>query len=172
MDVSTPDGTGTAAQFQDAPWASNPTGTPGIGVWLKAFEGNQADGGDPPANATLYQDVAAPAGDYEVSFFFRKEANYQAESTFVELLENDARIGFLDLTAVDTGGAFEQFSFSGSTAGGSLRVQAKMVNGVDAMANPQSAMFDDFSLSVVPEPSSSVLLLAGMLALAARRRRR
>ena len=171
LDVNIPDGTGAAAQFQNAPWASNPAGTEGTGLWLKAFEGNQADGGDPPANATLYQDVTAPAGDYELSFFFRKETNYQAESTFVELLEGDSRIGVVDLTSVDTAGAFEQFSLSGSTLGGALRVQAKMVNGLDAMANPQSAMFDDFSLTVVPEPASSLLFVLGVLVLTARRRR-
>jgi hypothetical protein len=171
LDVDFPDGVGSAAQFQDAPWASNPTGTEGIGVWLKAFEGNQADGGDPPANATLYQEVMAPAGDYELSFFYRKETNYQAESTFVELLEDGSQIGLVDLTGVDTGGIFEQFSLNGSTAGGTLRVQAKMVNGTDAMANPQSAMFDDFNLAVVPEPSSSLLMVLGMAVLMLCRRR-
>lgn len=175
LDVNMPDGVGLAAQFQDAPWASNPTGSPGIGLWMKAFEGNQAGGGDPPANATLYQDVTAMAGDYELSFFYRKEANYQAESTTVELFENGTQIGLVDLTSADTGGIFEQFFLSGTTSGGTLRVQAKMVNGTDAMANPQSAMFDDFSLTVVPEPASGTLAglcLAAMVAMVFSRRRR
>ena len=168
LDVTFPDGTGASAQYQDAPWASNPTGTPGVGVWLRAFEGNSTDG---LANATLYQDVAASAGDYELSFFFRKEANYMAENTFVEVLEDGARIDLIDLTNADTGGAFEQFSLSGTTNGGTLRVQARMVNGFDAMANPQSAMFDDFSLVVVPEPTAPLLMLMGLVGLAVGRRR-
>ena len=171
LDVNFPDGAGPAAQFQDAPWASNPAGTDGIGVWFRAFEGNQANGGDPLANATLYQDVSSPAGEYELSFYYRSEQNYTAETTLVELLEDGTQIGQVDLTNADTGGAWEQFSLTGSTAGGTLRVQAKMVNGQDAMANPQSAMLDDFDLTVVPEPSSMLLAVFGMVILAFRSRK-
>ncbi|MCA9200953.1 MAG: PEP-CTERM sorting domain-containing protein [Planctomycetales bacterium] len=173
LDVTFPDGVGSSAQYQDAPWASNPTGTPGVGVWLKAFEGNQAGGGDPLANATLYQDVTeAAAGEYTLSFFYRKEANFSAANTYVELLEDGSRIGLLDLTEVDTGGLFEQFSFNANSSGGTLRVQAKMVDGFDAQANPQSAMFDDFSLTAVPEPSGFAMLALAGFALAPLRRRK
>lgn len=166
LDVS--DDAGVAAQYQDAPWASNPNGTPGVGVWLRAFTGSA---GGSLANATLYQDVSAPAGMYDLSFFFKNEANYSAESTIVELLEDGSRIGVIDLTEADTGGAFEEFSFGSVSNGGTLRVQARMINGFDAGANPQSAMFDDFSLMAVPEPSSFLLLTFGFVGLVLRRSR-
>ena len=170
LDVNCPDGVGSAAQFQDAGWASNPVGTPGVGVWSKPFEGMQA-AGDPPANATLWQDVSGPAGEYDVSFFYRKEANYTSESTLVELLEDGTRIGHYDLTNIDPTDGFEEFSFSGTSAGGTLRVQASMLNGTVALANPQSSMFDDFSLIVVPEPSGITILMLGLLSILGRRRR-
>jgi hypothetical protein len=55
----------------------------------------------------------------------------------------------------------------------SVRVRASMVDGEFNVDLPhQAAWIDDFSLTVVPEPSTSAMALAGLFVLRARRRRR
>lgn len=55
----------------------------------------------------------------------------------------------------------------------SARVRASMVNGeFNADLPHQAAWIDDFSLTVVPEPSTAALAVAGLLSLRAKRRRR
>ena len=101
-------------------------------------------------------------------------------------------------------GTWNAYSVTGTAPAGTVAVRAfaEMVGGVDAMANPQSAMFDDFSLTqsgndytlrafhkvetnftsmatnlgieflAVPEPASILTLLGGLVSLMAWRRKR
>ncbi len=175
-----PDGTQFSAQFQDAPWASNPAGQPGIGVWLKAFEGNQADG-EPLANVTVSQTVSAiPGVSYELAVWNRQETNYTAVSTFfsVEFLDAGGSVLSLersDITTHPKDGSWQQYALTAVAPASTTQATVKfgMVDGVDAKANPQSAMFDDvtFSADVIPEPSSAALGVLGLVGLALRRRR-
>ena len=51
-----------------------------------------------------------------------------------------------------------------------VRVRGSMVDGVASDLNPQSAFFDDFSLTAIPEPGSLGLAAIGLVTLAFRRR--
>ena len=154
--VNFPDGVEDSAQFQDAPWASNPLGVEGVGVWFKAFEGNQA-AGDALAEATLSQTVAAGPGMYDLSFYVRHEENFTAGAMTVALSSDQGDLATFDLLATPNDGEYNQFSIDGFVAGAgttNLTIEVIMEEGTDAMVNPQSLMVDDFDLSVVPEPST------------------
>lgn len=182
LDVNMPDGVGTSAQFQNAPWASNPAGEPGTGLWLKAFEGQQ-DAGDSFALATLSQSVTGSAGaSYEMKAYVRVETNYTAAGTIlaVDFLQGGTVLSSEEL---DVGplhpkdGSWQEFSVSATSPEGTdtVRVRAQMIDGTVAAENPQSAMIDDFSLEVsggvVPEPSTALLATLGLGAMLVRRRR-
>ena len=51
-----------------------------------------------------------------------------------------------------------------------VRARLSMVDGVSGPGNPQSVFADDVSLTVVPEPTSLVVALVGLLVGVARRR--
>jgi hypothetical protein len=158
LNVNFPDGVDPAAQFQTAPWSSNPTGTPGTGIWLRSFEGNQSHG-DPPADATIFQDVAGSGGiEYIVSAWYKQEPFHETQSTHIGIAFFDGSslpLGevTLELSDLHPGNStwiqyFIVAEAPGSTA--TIRTFGGMVDGVDALMNPQSAFFDDFSLTVAP----------------------
>lgn len=140
------------------------------GLWLKAFSGSLAD----PSDATLSQVVAAtPGGDYTFSGWSRWEANYSGglatisgspspTQTLLEIAFLDAGsavIGTpvtLDLKAAGqlNDNTWRQFSVNGTAPANAanVRVSAIMNDGVNSGANPQSAFFDDFSLTLAGAP--------------------
>ncbi len=180
LEANQPDGTGFSAQYQDAGWASNPNGDPGVGLWLKAFEGAQA-AGDALANATASQTVAVMGGlSYELSVWSKQEANYTAASTFfsVDFLDGSDNVLSMESSNIDShpkDGSWQNYTLSTVAPAGatSAVVRVGMVDGMDAQANPQSAMFDDVELraaDAIPEPSVSLLGLLGASLLFRRRR--
>lgn len=165
-DPGTP--TDEAAQFQAAAWASNDAGAPEVGVWFRAFTGKTAG---PLAQADISQSVNAPSdGDYVLSFDARRETFFSVASWSVDL--NGASVDLLSAAPAD--GSWNTFSvvLSGVTAGDALTVTGAMVDGIDALANPQSAFLDNFDLQLVPEPTSVALAGIGLLGLLAVRRKR
>ncbi|MCA9265846.1 MAG: hypothetical protein KDA60_18415, partial [Planctomycetales bacterium] len=79
LDVNFPgDGAEPAARYQDAPWASNPAGVAGIGIWNRAFDGTL----DNPAEAAIFQNVPGSAGvQYRASGFYRRELHFTSLAT-------------------------------------------------------------------------------------------
>ena len=175
LTVNFPDGVSSAAQFQTAPWASDPADPNdgvGTGVWLKAFEGNQI-GGEPTADATLTQTVGnVVGGTYELTFSVKRELNFTARQWFAELNSNGTGgTDTLDLLAVvPTDAAWHTYTLSlaGVSAGDDVTVRVEMRDGVDAQVNPQSAFIDNFVLT--PEPCSLTLLGIGTALIGLRRR--
>ncbi|MCA9266081.1 MAG: hypothetical protein KDA60_19610 [Planctomycetales bacterium] len=173
LNVNFPDGTGSAAQFQDAPWASNPLGVAGKGVWFKAFEGEQATG-DAKAEAELRQLVSAGPGTYNLSFYVRHETNFTADAAWVEISSDAGGLTTFNLLTTPNDGNYNQYSIDGfvAPAGTSqLLVRAVMDGGRVNPANPQSLMVDDFDLVQVPEPGSTTLGVLALLGLITIRRK-
>ncbi len=155
--------------------------TPGgeRGLWLRSFEGGF--GGDEPltVNASLFQDVPAAAGaEYALSAWFRFEANYLSESTFLSIEFLDAGMNVLGSETLDINdvnprdSVWRHFQVSGVSVleTAFVRSRVDMVDGMLAPANPQSAFVDD--LHLVPAPSTTVLLgFAGLIAASRRRGR-
>lgn len=187
--VNFPDGSDDAAQFQTGFANAQNTGAggteapgTGTGIWFKSFEGNQSPG-DLLAQATLSQAVVAPfSGDYKLNFVAGRETNFTAAEFFVELASSGtggtATIDLLTASipngnlggaaSANAGGTPFSLALVGVTAGDTLTVTAAMVDGQDAGINPQSAFIDSFEL--IPEPTSALIALAGLLGVAARRR--
>jgi hypothetical protein len=178
LDVNLPgDGAEPAARYQAAPWASNPTGTPGIGIWNRAFDGTPEN----PAEARIYQDVTGvPGTEYTLTAYYKAETFYTSAATAVgiEFLQGGTVVGSsnvdLNTAAAPYDGAWNQYTVMATAPVGTetVRVFGLMVQGVVGAGNPQSSMFDDFSLTAVPEPSTGVLaaLLFGCMAFVVHRR--
>jgi hypothetical protein len=141
------------------------------GLWLKAFSGSLLD----PSDATLSQTLSAtPGGDYTFSAWSKWETNYSGGLAAISgqpsptqtLLE----LAFLDASSAVIGtpttvnlktagqlndGTWRQFSVNGEAPAGaaSVRVSAVMIDGVNSGSNPQSAFFDDLSLTVAGAPT-------------------
>lgn len=175
LSVNTPNGPATdlSAQFQTAAFARSE----GLnGLWFKAFTGNQ---GNPPsgvfAQATLTQSVLAVLPFYTLTFDAKKEANFTAATWDVSI--SSSGTGGSDsinlLTAATGSFANYSLNLAGVSPGDTLTVTARMVDGRDAAANPQSAFLDNFVLtaSAVPEPSTVALGVAALMGLVAIRRR-
>ncbi len=169
LEANQPDGQNFSAQYQSAGWASYPAGTAGIGLWLKAFEGGNSET-EPAAEVTLTQRVPGEAGQgYELRAAVRVETNYSSASTILALdfLNGAGEI----LASVENelngkhpaDGSWEFFSAKGTAPEGTTELQARatMVGGVNAMANPQSAMVDDFSLTAVELASVAQVVDSG-----------
>jgi hypothetical protein len=154
LDVNFPDDVGPSARFQAAPWASNPGGTPGIGVWLRSFEGAQGPD-EPLAEARVYQDVdASPGVEYVATTWYKAEANFLSLATVfgLDFLQGDTRIAnapIVELTSVPRDATWREYTTSGisPTDTDTVRIYGQMIDGEFVPSNPQSAMFDDFSLT-------------------------
>ncbi|BBO34627.1 dockerin type I domain-containing protein [Lacipirellula parvula] len=142
------------------------------GVWLKAFSGSLAD----PSDATLSQTVAATVGgNYTFSAWSKWETNYSGglaaisgspspTQTLIELAFLDAGnvvIGTPVTVNLKTAGqlndnTWRQYSVNGIAPAGAVnvRVSAIMNDGVNSGANPQSAFFDDLSLTLAAAPAN------------------
>jgi hypothetical protein len=171
-------------ELSSEPWAG-PAPTPVTvddrGVFFKAFNGNAANG---PATGNLFQDVpATPGVIYQLTGWAGAEANYTAtRSVFAIDFLNAANavIGGteLDLPSlfVDNGQSFDykQYTVTSTAPAGtvSARARVSMIGGTPHPAGGgQAFVVDDFDLSVIPEPTTAVLGLGGLLALLAVRGR-
>ena len=171
-----PDGLTAAAMFSSSVWAASDGQT---GVWFKSFEGDQ-DPSDDTANVELTQTASnvASGGTYELIFQSARETNFTAGSATATLSSSSGpsvSVDLLTATYNDDGNmASDPTTFALSlpnvVAGDDLTVSVEMVDGVDALANPQSLMVDNFVL--VPEPASIVLIGLGLLGVSAIRRKR
>lgn len=176
LEVNMPgDGAEPAARYQDAPWASNPAGSPGIGIWHRAFDGTP----EIPADSRVFQDVAGVPGiEYTLSAFYRAETFYTSLATALgmEFLQGETVLqnSFVELNELAANdGAWNQYTVVATAPGNTetVRVYGRMVQGVAGDGNPQSSMFDDFSLTGIPEPSTGVMaLILGCLAIVSHRR--
>lgn len=140
------------------------------GLWLKPFNGSLAS----PSDATLSQVVSGtPGGNYTFSGWSKWETNYSGGLTAISgspsptqtLLE----LAFLDAGNVVIGtpvtvnlktagqmndSTWRQYSVNGIAPAGTanVRVSAIMNDGVNSGSNPQSAFFDDLSLTLAGAP--------------------
>jgi MYXO-CTERM domain-containing protein len=172
---------------------TNGGGDPDQGGFVKAFQGNFNTGD--LATVHLYQDVAAAPGQlYTLTGMIGAGANYSGllagpTQTLLAIdFDNDNIFGngnlgsaVLDVKAAGlASGAFPTFgaqSFSVTSAAAPLgttvvRARFAMVDGYNTQNPDPSAFIDDFSLELVPEPSSMALGLLGLLGLAGLIRRR
>lgn len=143
------------------------------GVFFKPFGGDSTVGNY--ATGHLQQAVAGSEGLlYELSGWARAEPGYSGfipgsitQTEFaIDFL--DAGSALLDSAALDLHAAglsndYTLYSVTGTAPAGTAFVQAR-ISMIDGYSNPagggQAFLVDDFSLRVVPEPSS--LLLAGL----------
>ncbi|QDT69086.1 hypothetical protein MalM25_20130 [Planctomycetes bacterium MalM25] len=160
------------ATVEAAGFANRPDSGGSLGLWLRSFEGSEAD----PAGATIAQTVeGTPGGEYTFSAWSRFETNYvgglegfgtttQIELAFLD--GSDVEIGTpltLDLKtdreSQSGGGAndgmwYEHELTAVAPAGtASVRVLGEALG---MLTNPdgggQSAFFDDFSLELLTDP--------------------
>jgi hypothetical protein len=140
------------------------------GLWLRAFTGSLAD----PSDATLSQIVpATPGGDYSFSAWSRWEANYSGGLAVISGSPSPTKT-MLELAFLDAGNAvigtpvtldlktagqlndntWRQFTVNGTAPANAanVRVSAMMIDGVNSGSDPQSAFFDDLSLTVATAP--------------------
>jgi hypothetical protein len=169
-----------------------------VGMWLRAFNGG---------SAKVLQTVAGTAGtNYTLSGWSKWETGYGSGNPFppagqprtftfmrMEFLDGSSTVigtqtldlcqdpGVTGCTVQQNDGTWRQFSFNAAAPLGtaSVRVSAGADNMYNTGVNPQSAMFDDFSLTIpgsgsgnlltgalaaVPEPTTICLLLIGLAA--------
>lgn len=152
----------------------NGCGGPDCGVFFKAFSGGGANG---PATGTLFQDnPASPGKIYAFRGWAGAEANFlaaKAEFGIEFLNAGNAVIGgqTLDLFGAGlltpNGQPFNYKPYSvkstaplGTTT---IRVRAGFVDGISNPAGGgQAFVIDDFTLAVVPEPTSMALGLVAL----------
>jgi hypothetical protein len=165
----------------DVGFADNPPG-PGLGLWLRPFVTTVPNG-----DATLSQTVSVlPGREITFSGWSRWEANYVGgvpatpTDTLMEMQFLDAGnspVGApitLDLrTEQMNDNTWRQHFLTGTVPSGAtqLRVSA-IANDMFNSTGAQSAFFDDFSVTSVPEPASFMLVCLGMLSLLGLGRRR
>jgi hypothetical protein len=141
-----------------------------LSAWAR-FETHYAGGvanlndGAPEAGGESSTDGAASPTDTEFALEFRNAANAIITTVSKELLA-DGRTN---------GAPWGQHTVSGVAPVGttSVTVRGSMLNGViNPGVNPQSAFFDDFSLTAVPEPSALALAALAAIGMAGRISRR
>jgi hypothetical protein len=182
-------------QFSNADYAIH---TGGTGMWLRSFAGG---------DAKILQTVAATAGgNYTFSAWSKWETGHSGASPVcvpatecTQPTETFIRMEFLDSSnaVIDTenlnlisvqipDGEWREFSVNGVAPVGTtnVRVSAGSSFMYNTLIDPQSAMFDDFALTLagsgggnlllaaVPEPASCSLILIALVAAAVLRRRR
>lgn len=166
---------------------TNGGGDNDLGGFLKSFQGNGTTGD--LATLHMYQDVIGSSGLlYQLTGYIGAGENYSGlltddsrGDTKTELAiefdnDNDRDNGWLGDAILDvkaaglTSGAFpdfgaQQFSVSGVSPAGTTVVRARvsMIDAYGTMNPDPSAFIDDFSLQVIPEPSTVVLGVLGML---------
>ena len=153
-------------------------GGPDGGVFFKPFSGGGANGA---ATGHLLQDnPGIPGKEYTLTGWAGAEANVlMGDAVFalefldgggIEIPASGVELSLLPTLFVDNGEAFDykQYTLSAIAPAGTVFVRAR-VSMIDAIANPagggQAFVVDDFTLEVVPEPSSVALALVGALAL-------
>ena len=166
-----------STQFQTAGFSSSDGLT---GIWYKSFTG-LGNGSNLTGDSILIQSVAAPQdGNYILTFDAAREANFLANEWYVAIVSNTPGGGLQDtvdlLTAPIPPGSFGSavtpfaLSLNGVQSGNTMSVFAVMTGGRNAGVNPQSAFLDNFNLTMVPEPTSLVLMGICGLGLLIRRR--
>jgi len=190
--------TATMATFANHTPPPAPAGSTGqVGLWARAFTGSV----ETPTFFHLHQDVPATPGLlYTMTGWARFEANYAGGLTEVPFLNPatgalemvpsptdtffaleflDAGNALLASTEIElmaagqmNDGVWQEHMLSALAPGGAalVRVRASAIDMV-AVTAAQSAFFDDFTLTAVPEPSAAALALSALAALGARRRR-
>ncbi|MEM8946216.1 MAG: PEP-CTERM sorting domain-containing protein [Planctomycetota bacterium] len=189
LTTNSPDGVDLASRFQFSGFSrSDGAAGSGSGLWYRSFEGNQGGTGEPLAQSTLTQSIAAPAdGDYVMTVDWAREGNFTAASwdvslsssgtggtDTVDLLNASGNIdfNFNQLLTTFGGPNVATLTLSGVTAGDTLTVTASMVDGADSqIPGGQSAFIDNFNLRLIPEPTSVALLSIALGAIVVRRRR-
>ena len=186
LDANSPDGIDLSTRFQFSGFSrSDGAGGDGGGVWYRSFEGNQGGSGEPLAESTLTQSIAAPSsGDYILSVDWAREVNFTAETWGVSLSSSSGdsvSVDLLTATSVADGNFNQILSqggpnvadlvLNGINAGDSLTVTATMTGGMD-VGGSQSAFLDNFNLRLVPEPNGLAITLAGVVGLLGVYRRR
>lgn len=168
-----------AIQFWDFASVANHTPGGDTGVWFRSFEGSAAS-----VDGSVQQKVSVSAGtSYELSAFFKSEANFSADNLTLSVTFLDAALtplfdASLDvLSKIPQDNQWYQYTLSAFAPAGasSVIVAASMINGVLSQTNPQSAFVHDFSLVAqsVPEPNILAIFDLGLfgLSLATRRRK-
>jgi hypothetical protein len=167
----------------------------GRGQWNRTFLGTTAD----PGQAILSQDVAGlPGLKYVMTGWAHFEPNYAggldgfptdtvfaleflgagdtvlAGSQSIELRAN-GQSNDPDTSAAGGGRDWMQHMLMGTAPAGTLEVRVR-ASAVDMVNNPaggqQGSFFDDFSLTIIPEPASAMLGLIGLVGLLGLARRR
>jgi len=158
-------------------------GGPDCGVFYKPFTGNATDGS---TTVHLFQDVPGSAGvTYRLTGWAGAEANFLGNGEFAIEFLNGANtiIGGASLNLnvaglfVPNGQSFnyKEYSVLATAPAGTQTVRARtsMFEGSNnPMGGGQAFVVDDFSLVVVPEPSTVALISVGALGLFALARRR
>lgn len=165
----------TPTQRDSAGGATFANNTPGgaNGLWLKAFSGSFASPSDAKFSQTL---SATPNGEYTFSGSAKWETNYSGGLTTIagqpSPTQTLMQIEFLDASAVVIGtpavlnlktdpagaqtnnNAWLQHSLEATAPANavSIRVSAILEDGISSGANPQSAFFDDFTLTLAAAP--------------------
>lgn len=168
-------------ELSSEPWAGpapTPDTNPGdFGVFFKPFSGNLADG---PATGHLFQDIAATPGlTYILTGWAGAEANYlAARSLFaIDFLDvGNSVIGSTELDLVAAGlfvgngqpFNYKEYTVMATAPANAVSVRAR-VSMIDGLGNPagggQAFVVDDLALVAVPEPTSMMLVLMGLLGL-------